>query len=82
MERRRLASELHDDFPQRLALLPLGLENASEALSDSSETAKRHLNELFDSASELGADLHTVSHRLHPSALESLGPAPGVKCFM
>ncbi|MGC1999808.1 MAG: ABC transporter substrate binding protein, partial [Candidatus Acidiferrales bacterium] len=33
MEQRRLASELHDDFSQRLALLALGLENASEALS-------------------------------------------------
>lgn len=78
MERRRLASELHDDFSQRVALLALGLENASEALSDSSEAAKRQLHELYDSASELGADLHTVSHRLHPSALESLGLAPGV----
>ena len=78
MERRRLASELHDDFSQRVALLALGLENASEALPDSSEASKRQLHELFDSASELGADLHTVSHRLHPSALESLGLAPGV----
>ena len=81
MERRRLASELHDDFSQRLALLALGLENASEALPDSSEAAKRQLHELFDSASELGADLHTVSHRLHPSALESLGLAPGVNAL-
>jgi ABC-type uncharacterized transport system substrate-binding protein len=67
MERRRLASELHDDFSQRLALLALGLENASETLPDSSEAAKRQLHELLNSASELGADLHTVSHRLHPS---------------
>jgi signal transduction histidine kinase len=81
MERRRLASELHDDFSQRLALLALGLENASEALPDSSEAAKRQLHELFDSASELGADLHTVSHRLHPSALESLGLVPGVNAL-
>ena len=81
MERSRLASELHDDFSQRLALLALGLENASEALSDSSQATKRQLHELFDSASELGADLHTVSHRLHPSALKSLGLAPGLKAL-
>ena len=79
MERRRLASELHDDFSQRLALLALGLENASETLPDSSEATKRQLHELLNSASELGADLHTVSHRLHPSALESLGLVPGLK---
>jgi signal transduction histidine kinase len=81
MERRRLASELHDDFSQRLALLTLGLENASETLPDSSEATKRQLHELLNSASELGADLHTVSHRLHPSALEKLGLVPGLKAL-
>ncbi len=78
MERSRLASELHDDFSQRLALLALGLENVSETLPDSTQAAKRQLDELYNSASELGADLHTVSHRLHPSALKSLGLVPGV----
>lgn len=78
MERRRLASELHDDFSQRLALLALELENASEALPDSSSATKRQLYKLLNSASELGADLHTISHRLHPSTLESLGLVPGL----
>jgi signal transduction histidine kinase len=81
MERSRLASELHDDFSQRLALLALGLENASEALPDSSQGAKRQLHELLNSASELGADLHTVSRRLHPSTLESLGLVTGLKAL-
>jgi signal transduction histidine kinase/ABC-type uncharacterized transport system substrate-binding protein len=78
MERSRLASELHDDFSQRLALLALGLENVSETLPDAAQAAKRQLDELYNSASELGGDLHTVSHRLHPSALVSLGLVPGV----
>ena len=81
MERSRLASELHDDFSQRLALLALELENASEALPDSSAATKRKLHELLNSASELGADLHTVSRRLHPSTLESLGLVPGLKAL-
>jgi signal transduction histidine kinase len=81
MERRRLASELHDDFSQRLALLALELENASEALPDSSAATKRKLHELLNSASELGADLHTVSRRLHPSTLESLGLVRGLKAL-
>jgi signal transduction histidine kinase len=79
MEQRRLASELHDDFSQRLALLALGLESASETLSDSSQAAKRQLHELLNSASELGADLHTVSHRLHPSMLNTVGLAAGLR---
>jgi signal transduction histidine kinase len=77
-ERSRLAAELHDDFSQRLALLALGLENASEALPDSPRTAKQQLQGLINSASELGADIHTVSHRLHSATLESLGLTPGV----
>ena len=78
-ERSRLAAELHDDFSQRLALLALGLENASEALPDSPRSAKHQLQELMNSASELGADIHTVSHRLHSATLESLGLEPGIR---
>lgn len=81
MEQRRLASELHDDFGQRLAVLALGLENASEALSDSSQATKQQMHELLTSASELGADLHTVSHRLHPSMLNTLGLAAGLRAL-
>ena len=81
MERARLASELHDDFSQRLALLALELENASDALPDSSSATKRQLHKLLNSVSELGADLHTVSRRLHPSTLESLGLVSGLKAL-
>ena len=77
-ERSRLAAELHDDFSQRLALLALGLENVEEALPDSPRSAKQQLHELLGSASELGADIHTVSHRLHSATLESLGLVPGI----
>ncbi len=80
-ERSRIASELHDDFSQRIALLSLGLENVADELPDSSVTVKRQLQKLFDSASELGADIHTVSHRLHSSTLESLGLVPGVSAL-
>ena len=80
-ERSRIASELHDDFSQRIALLSLGLENAADELPDSSVTVKRLSQKLFDSASELGADIHTVSHRLHSSTLESLGLVPGVSAL-
>jgi signal transduction histidine kinase/ABC-type uncharacterized transport system substrate-binding protein len=81
MERTRLASELHDDFSQRLAVLALGLENVSETLQDSQHGAKRQLHKFIDSVGELGADLHTVSHRLHSSLLETLGLEPGVSAL-
>jgi signal transduction histidine kinase/ABC-type uncharacterized transport system substrate-binding protein len=77
-ERSRLAAELHDDFSQRLALLALGLENAEEALPDFPRSAKQQLHELLNSATEIGADIHTVSHRLHSATLENLGLVPGI----
>lgn len=80
-ERRRIASDLHDDFSQRLALLALNLDNAVELIDESPEEAKRHLRELLNSAGELGADLHALSHRLHSSTLENLGLVPGINAL-
>ena len=79
-ERRRVASELHDDFSQRL-LLSLGLETTAELVTESPEEAKQQLHQLLNSAGELGADIHTLSHRLHSSTLERLGLVPGVGAF-
>ena len=64
-ERHRIASELHDDFSQRLAVLALGLENLDEAMPGSLHEAHQQVHELLRSTSELGTDLHTLSHRLH-----------------
>jgi signal transduction histidine kinase len=80
-ERARVASELHDDFSQRLAMLSLGLETAAEMVPAAPAEANRQLHELVNSASELGSDLHTLSHRLHSSTLEQLGLAAGVAAF-
>ncbi len=80
-ERGRLASEIHDDFSQRLALLAFGLENVEEAIITSPDDAVRQMHSLQNSASEIGADLHTLSHRLHSSTLEALGLVPGVSAL-
>ena len=77
-ERSRLAAEIHDDFSQRLAVLSLGLETVAEGIPDSLQETNRQMRELIESASEFGADLHTLSHRLHSSTLERLGLAAGV----
>jgi signal transduction histidine kinase len=77
-ERRRIASELHDDFSQRLAVLSLGLENVDEATPASLADVHERLHELVRSTSELSTDLHTLSHQLHSSTLESLGLVPAV----
>jgi signal transduction histidine kinase len=78
-ERIRLASELHDDFSQRLAVLALGLQNTAETLPDSPDALKQTLDEFNRSVSELGEDLHSLSHRLHSSTLETLGLVAGLR---
>jgi signal transduction histidine kinase len=80
-ERSRLASELHDDFSQRLAVLALGLENIAETMPPLPQETDRQLRGLSDSAAELGADLHTLSHRLHSATLERLGLATGISAL-
>lgn len=80
-ERSRLARELHDDFNQRLAVLAIDLERAASVISDSPIEATRRMHELWNRVSEIGADLHSLSHRLHSSTLESLGLVLGVSSY-
>jgi signal transduction histidine kinase len=65
-ERSRLAGEIHDDFSQRLAVLSLGLETAAGGIPESLQETKRQMRELIESASEFGADLHSLSHLCIP----------------
>jgi signal transduction histidine kinase/ABC-type uncharacterized transport system substrate-binding protein len=80
-ERSRLARELHDDFNQRLAVLAIDLERAASMIDGSSPEANRRMHELWNRVSEIGADLHSLSHRLHSSTLESLGLVLGVSSY-
>jgi signal transduction histidine kinase len=80
-ERSRLASEIHDDFSQRLALMALELETAEETIGTSPVEAAQQVHNVLNSASEIGADLHTLSHRLHSSTLERLGLVTGVSAL-
>ena len=66
-ERARIARELHDDIGQRLALLTVGLTGVSK--------------ELQTQASQIAADLQSLSHELHPSKIEVVGAVPGMRVF-
>jgi signal transduction histidine kinase/ABC-type uncharacterized transport system substrate-binding protein len=78
-ERSRVASELHDDFSQRVALLAFGLQNTAETLPDSPDGLKQTLDEFRQSVCELGDDLHGLSHQLHSSTLDNLGLVTGLR---
>ena len=80
-ERKRIAREIHDDYNQRVAMLAVDLEQLADNVGGSSGETSQKVNELFDRISELGADLHSLSHRLHSSTLESLGLLVGLEAF-
>jgi PAS domain S-box-containing protein len=70
-ERRRLSRELHDGVGQRLALLSAEVALLRRQLTGSPmlEQVRRVLTHIED----VGAELHRVSHELHPAWLEQLG---------
>jgi signal transduction histidine kinase len=80
-ERRRIAREIHDDYNQRLALLAFNLEDLVENIGNADVGVGRRLHDLLNGVCELGADLHVLSHRLHPSTLENLGLVAAAKAF-
>jgi len=80
-ERKRIARELHDDYNQRLALLSNDLVKLARNGSSASVEITKRLYELSDCLSKLGEDLHSLSHRLHSSTLETLGLVAGVGAF-
>src|SRR5260370_250967 len=80
-ERKRIAREIHDDYSQRLALLAIELENLAEESGNSSVEVGQRLHQIWNGIAEIGADLHSLSHRLHSSTLDSLGLVAGVKAF-
>ena len=80
-ECRRIAREIHDDYNQRLAMLANELEDLAQIIGDSVAVAGPRLHKLWNAVSELGVDLHSLSHRLHSSTLETLGLVAGVRAF-
>jgi signal transduction histidine kinase len=71
-ERKRISRELHDDIGQRVALLAIELDILRQQLANESEF-REHIEQLQASTSELGTDLHLLSHALHSSKLKHLG---------
>jgi len=80
-ERKRIAREIHDDYNQRLAILAMDLEQLADKIGDPSVETGQQFHEIWNRICELGADLHSLSHRLHSSTLDSLGLVAGAKAF-
>lgn len=79
-ERSRIARELHDHVNQTLALLSVELEqfgrvpSSNPGRQDAMEAMQQRLK-------ALSADIHAMSHRLHPSKLKHLGLVPAIRAL-
>ena len=73
-ERKRISRELHDDIGQRVALLAIELDIMRQQFAgEGRDELRERLEQLQASTSELGTDLHLLSHALHSSKLKHLG---------
>jgi signal transduction histidine kinase len=80
-ERARIARELHDDLSQRMALLQIGLEQFKQGMPGLSSQDQQQLSNIAEMATEVSSDIHSLSHQLHPTRLDTLGLVDSLKGF-
>ena len=78
-ERRRVARELHDDLNQRLAILSIELEQLGLKMPKDRQDLSVSVRTLRVRAQEISSEIHRLSHQLHPTKLDHLGLAAGIK---
>jgi PAS domain S-box-containing protein len=72
-ERARIARELHDDLSQRMALLSIRLEQSIQQMPELPSPGRQSLRDVSELARAVSADIHSLSHQLHSSKLDTLG---------
>lgn len=70
-ERRRIARELHDDLGQRIALLNMEVDHIIKEVWALPQRAG--LQNVSVQAGDIARSLRALSHKLHPTLLETLG---------
>ncbi len=80
-ERTRIARELHDDLSQQMALLQIGLEQFENDATEISSQDRQQLHKIAAVALEISSNIRDLSHRLHPTKLDTLGLLPSLSSF-
>jgi two-component system CheB/CheR fusion protein len=81
-ERRRVARELHDDICQRLALLEIDTQQIEPGIARDANEARRQLEQVRTGIGALSDEVRRISHALHPSVIDDLGVAPGIRSLV
>jgi signal transduction histidine kinase len=80
-ERARLAQELHDGMGQQLAMLAVEIQLLGLRPPASDAEMQARLDDLSAKTRALSADVHRLSHGLHPAKLERLGLVAAIRGF-
>jgi PAS domain S-box-containing protein len=72
-ESTRIARELHDDVNQRLSLVSVRLGILMQSPPASAANLEQEIGGVRLEIADLVADIHALSHHLHPARLELLG---------
>lgn len=78
-ERQRLAREIHDTLAQGFTSIVMHLEAADQALSDDSDTLKKHLDRAKETARTSLDQARRVVHDLRPDLLEQFSLPDALK---
>jgi signal transduction histidine kinase len=76
-ERARLASVLHDDITQRVAVLAMEAARKENSVADSA--SKQFLRSMRNNLMRLSEDVHALCYALHPSIVRDLGLTQALK---
>lgn len=80
-ERARLAQELHDGIGQQLAMLAVEVQLLGLRPPTSDADMQARLDDLSAKTRAVSADVHRLSHGLHPAKLERLGLVAAIRGF-
>lgn len=82
MERKRIASDLHDDLGQCLALLKLQIRNIQKNLLPKQDDLINECENLLKYTNQLIEKVRTLSHGLTPGMLDDIGLTASLKSLI
>jgi signal transduction histidine kinase len=81
-ERRRIARELHDSVGQLVAAIDMSLGAVREQSDKLDAKGAKAVAEITVLVEEIGREIRTISHLLHPPLLDEAGLESAIHCYV